>query len=332
VIATNITNQYDDGRLQPRDPEAVIAWDTVLAQLSTGLQAWLTVIGQGGAPLVRPVLAVLVDERLHVASSPRSRKARSLAAGTTATLATRTDGLDLVWTGRPSRVTDAVDLDRIAAAYRDRHGWDVARHGTALDAPYGAPCAGPPPYHAYRIDPETVHAFGTAEGLAERSTRWTLTPTAPASGRTDRASAVIAAPRDRVYAALLDPDALATWLPPEGMTGRVLELDPRPGGILRMELTYLDDTPGKSGGHRDVTESTFLELEPGVRVAQRVHFQSDDPSFAGPMTMTWSLRDHEEGTIVEIQADNVPNGISADDHATGLASSLGSLARHVAAR
>ena len=186
MIATNITNQYDDGRLQPRDAEAVIAWDTVLAHLSTGLQAWLTVVEPAGTPLVRPVLAVLVDERLHVASSPRSRKAGSLAAGTTATLATRTDGLDLVWTGLPTRVTDADDLDLIAATYRDRHAWDVVRRGTALEAPYGAPCAGSPPYHAYRIDPETVHAFGTVEGLAERSTRWTLTPTTPASASTDR--------------------------------------------------------------------------------------------------------------------------------------------------
>jgi hypothetical protein len=176
VIATNITDQYDDGRLQPKDPEAVIAWETVLSHLSSGLQAWLTVVEQDAIPLTRPVLAVLVDERLHVASSPRSRKARSLEIGTTASLATVTDGLDLVWTGRPTRVTDADDLERIAATYRARHGWDVARHGDALDAPYGAPCAGPPPYHAYRIDPETVHAFGTAEGWAERSTRWTLTP------------------------------------------------------------------------------------------------------------------------------------------------------------
>jgi hypothetical protein len=172
VIATNITHQYDRGRLQPRDPDTVIDWETVLEHLSTGLQAWLTVLSPDGTPIVRPVLAVLVDEKLHIASSPRSRKASGLQAGTTATLATRTEGIDLVWTGTPTRVTDADDLDRIAATYRERHGWDVVRDGGALDAPYGAPCAGPPPYHAYRIEPEIVHAFGTVEGLAERSTRW----------------------------------------------------------------------------------------------------------------------------------------------------------------
>jgi uncharacterized protein YndB with AHSA1/START domain len=329
VIATNITNQYDGGRLQPRDPDTVIAWETVLEHLSTGLQAWLTVISPDGRPIVRPVLAVLVTEKLHIASSPRSRKASGLEAGATATLATRTEGLDLVWTGTPVRVTDADDLDRIAATYRERHGWEVVREGIALDAPYGAPCAGPPPYHAYRIEPETVHAFGTVEGLAESSTRWDLTPDPAPRGRTDRAHAVIAAPRDQIYAALLDRDALAAWLPPAGMTGRVLEFDARPGGTFRMELTYLDDTPGKSGEHRDVTESTFVELEPDVRVIQRVHFQSDDPAFAGPMTMIWSLRDHPDGTLIEIRADDVPDGISADDHAAGLASTLDNLARHV---
>lgn len=205
MIATNITNQYDGGRLRPRDEGAVIAWETVLDHLSTGLHAWLTVVEPDGTPIVRPVLAVLVDERLHVASSPRSRKAAAVEAGATATLAVRTDGIDLVWTGAPTRVTDVDDLDRIAATYRQRHGWDVVRDGQALDAPYGAPCAGPPPYHAYRIDPETVHAFGTTEGLAESSTRWDMQPTLAPRGRTDRAHAVIAAPRDQVYAALVDP-------------------------------------------------------------------------------------------------------------------------------
>jgi hypothetical protein len=55
----------------------------------------------------------------------------------------------------------------------------------------------------------------------------------------------------------------------------------------------------------------------------------DGDEFDGPMTMTWSLRDHRDGTLIEIRADDVPHGISADDHAAGLASSLDSLARHI---
>jgi hypothetical protein len=39
--------------------------------------------------------------------------------------------------------------------------------------------------------------------------------------RTDSASRVIHAERERVFAALVDADALAAWLPPKGMSGPV---------------------------------------------------------------------------------------------------------------
>ncbi|MGH9177407.1 MAG: SRPBCC domain-containing protein, partial [Acidimicrobiales bacterium] len=48
--------------------------------------------------------------------------------------------------------------------------------------------------------------------------------------RTDRASRVIAAPPDRVYAAFVDPEALAAWLPPDGMSARIERFDLEPGG------------------------------------------------------------------------------------------------------
>lgn len=150
-------------------------------------------------------------------------------------------------------------------------------------------------------------------------------------GRTDRSSIVIPAARERIYAALLDPSALETWLPPDNMRGRVLEFDARPGGVFRMELTYLDGTRGKSAEHSDVTEVTFVELVPGERIVQRVVFDSEDPSFAGTMTMTWSLLETGDGTRVEIRADDVPPGISPEDHASGLAASLSNLASYLSA-
>ncbi len=142
---------------------------------------------------------------------------------------------------------------------------------------------------------------------------------------------MIPAAREQVYAALLDPVALETWLPPGNMVGRILAFDPRPGGIFRMELTYLDGSTGKSSEHSDVTEVTFVELLRNERVVQRVEFDSDDPSFAGTMTMTWSLREAGDGTTVEIRADDVPPGISPDDHANGMAASLNNLADFLAA-
>jgi len=139
---------------------------------------------------------------------------------------------------------------------------------------------------------------------------------------------VIAAPPERVYAALVDPDALRTWLPPDGISGRFDRFDARPGGSYRLILTYADasSSPGKATPDSDVVEARFVDIIPGVRVVQTVEFVSDDPSYAGTMTMTWEVTAVDSGTRVEIRADDVPDGISAEDHAAGLASSLANLA------
>jgi uncharacterized protein YndB with AHSA1/START domain len=151
--------------------------------------------------------------------------------------------------------------------------------------------------------------------------------------RTDSASRVVRAPPARVYAALVDEEALAAWLAPEGMTARFEWFDPRPGGSYRLVLTYTDtDTAtasGKSTPNSDIVEARYVALVPGVRVVQAVDFASDDLAFAGTMTMTWEVSAVDGGTRVQITADDVPDGISAEDHAQGLASSLAKLAGYV---
>jgi uncharacterized protein YndB with AHSA1/START domain len=151
--------------------------------------------------------------------------------------------------------------------------------------------------------------------------------------RTDVASRVIQASPEAVFAALVDPDALTAWLPPEGMRGRFERFDARPGGSYRLVLTYDDAStaPGKATADSDVVEARFIDVVPGVRVVQAVDFVSDDPAFAGTMTMTWEVASVEGGTRVEIRADDVPAAISAEDHAAGLASSLRNLAAYVGA-
>jgi uncharacterized protein YndB with AHSA1/START domain len=149
--------------------------------------------------------------------------------------------------------------------------------------------------------------------------------------RTDTASRVIAATPERVFAALVDRDALASWLPPHGMTGRFEQFDARPGGTYRMVLTYVDSSTeaGKATSDSDIVEARFVDIVPGERVVQAVDFVSDEPTLAGTMTMTWQLTALEHGTRVEIRADDVPVGISAKDHAAGLTSSLANLAAYV---
>jgi uncharacterized protein YndB with AHSA1/START domain len=149
--------------------------------------------------------------------------------------------------------------------------------------------------------------------------------------RTDRGSRVIAASPERVWAALVDPGALLAWLPPGGMTGRFERFDARPGGSYRMVLTYSDASgaPGKASADSDIVEARFIDIVPGERVVQAVDFVSDNPANAGTMTMTWQVTPVDAGTRVDIVAEDVPDGISADDHAAGLASSLTNLAAYL---
>ena len=149
--------------------------------------------------------------------------------------------------------------------------------------------------------------------------------------RTDSASRVIAAPPDRVYAALVDPEALAAWLAPDGMSARIERFDLRPGGSYRMVLTYADVSAsrGKASANSDIVEARFVEVVPGVRVVQAVDFVSDDPAYAGTMTMSWEVTAAEGGARVDITADDVPDDITAEDHSAGLACSLRNLADYL---
>jgi uncharacterized protein YndB with AHSA1/START domain len=150
--------------------------------------------------------------------------------------------------------------------------------------------------------------------------------------RVDRASRVVRAGPAQVFEALVDRQALEQWLPPAGMSGRFETFDLRPGGSYRLALSY-DDAGGrgKTTSDSDVSEVRFVEIRPNEQMVVAVDFASDDPSFAGTMTMTWELRPVGEATHVEIRAEHVPVGISAADHAVGMASSLDNLAAFVEA-
>ncbi|OAM80057.1 SRPBCC domain-containing protein [Devosia elaeis] len=148
--------------------------------------------------------------------------------------------------------------------------------------------------------------------------------------RIDQAHRLIEASPEAVYDAMTSAEALVAWLPPTGMSGQMLEFDARPGGHYKMMLRYEDAAiAGKSGDNADIAEMRYLDLVPGALVSQAVDFVSDDPLFSGTMVMNWLLESRPEGTLVTIRAENVPAGISAADHAEGLASSLENLARYV---
>src|SRR5262249_11363037 len=87
---------------------------------------------------------------------------RNIAADPRCVVSVATHPFDLVIEGTASRVTDAATLGTLAAAYNSE-GWPAQVEGDAFTAEFSAPSAGPPPWHVYRITPDTVFAFGTAE-------------------------------------------------------------------------------------------------------------------------------------------------------------------------
>lgn len=151
----------------------------------------------------------------------------------------------------------------------------------------------------------------------------------PPKTRIDTASRVILAPPSAIYQAFMDSASLVSWLPPEGMSARIDEFDPREGGAYQLTLTYEADPSyvGKTSDNTDVSRGMFLKLVPDTKIVTAGVFDSEDPAFAGEMTQTWYLEEVPEGTKVTIVSENVPPGIRKEDHDTGMNSSLENLAR-----
>jgi len=146
--------------------------------------------------------------------------------------------------------------------------------------------------------------------------------------RIDSATRVIKASQQTIYKACIDPEAWLAWLPPKGMIGQIYEFDARNGGTYRMSLTYVEAehaVHGKTTENTDVVQGRFLELVPDERIVQLVEFESNDPMFAGAMTMIWTFSAVPGGTEVSIICENVPEGIRQEDHIVGLKSSLENL-------
>ncbi len=148
--------------------------------------------------------------------------------------------------------------------------------------------------------------------------------------RTDVASRTVAASPERVFQAFVDQEALLQWLPPAGSTGELEHFDLRAGGSYRLRLRF-ESPIGKTTEDSDLVEVRIVEVVPGERLVQAADFDSDDPAFAGTMLMTWKVTPAPEGARVEIVAEDVPDGITAQDHADGLASSLDNLATYLEA-
>ncbi len=143
------------------------------------------------------------------------------------------------------------------------------------------------------------------------------------AANTVRLHRVFKATPERVYRAFLDADAMAKWLPPNGFTGKVHQLDARVGGGYRMSFTNF------TTGHSHAFGGEYLELVPNERIRYTGKF--DDPNLPGMMQTTVSLRTVFCGVEVNILQEGIPEVIPAEACYLGWQESLVLLAKLVEA-
>jgi uncharacterized protein YndB with AHSA1/START domain len=119
---------------------------------------------------------------------------------------------------------------------------------------------------------------------------------------------------ETLYKAFLDPDAMAKWLPPNGFTGKVHQLEARVGGSYKMSFTNF------STGHRHSFGGKYLELVANERIRHLDKF--DDPNLSGEMQVTITLKKVSTGTELNIVQEDVPDVIPPEDCYLGWQESL----------
>ena len=99
------------------------------------------------------------------------------------------------------------------------------------------------------------------------------------SDNTVRLHRVLRAKPEKVYRAFVDAEAMARWLPPNGFTCKVDQLDAQVGGKFRMSFRNFSTGNGHSFG------GTYLEL--GAGRAPALHRQVRRPR---TFRVRWSRR------------------------------------------
>jgi len=138
---------------------------------------------------------------------------------------------------------------------------------------------------------------------------------------TVRLHRVLRAAPAKVYRAFLNADAVAKWMPPNGFTCTVHQIEARAGGKFRMSFTNFTTEKSHSFG------GEYLEMIPGVLIRYTDKF--DDPNLPGVMQVAVSLKAVTCGTELSIVQEGIPEVIPVEMCYLGWQESLAALAKIV---
>ena len=128
---------------------------------------------------------------------------------------------------------------------------------------------------------------------------------------------------ERVYRAFIDADAMVKWLPPNGFTAKMHQMDARVGGTFKMSFTNFGNGQSHSFG------GEFLEMKPPELLRYTDRF--DDPNLPGVIEVTVTLKEVSCGTELHVVQAGVPEVIPAEACYMGWQESLTLLGKLVEA-
>jgi uncharacterized protein YndB with AHSA1/START domain len=141
------------------------------------------------------------------------------------------------------------------------------------------------------------------------------------SGNTIQGHRVLTSTPDKIWRAFTQADAFARWLPPNGFTGHVYEMDVKVGGNYRMSFTNF------TTGSELFFGGTYLELRPGECIAYTAQFE--DSNLPGVMTTRVTIKPVSVGVEIHFTQSGIPSMIPTEACYLGWQESLRNLARLV---
>lgn len=126
---------------------------------------------------------------------------------------------------------------------------------------------------------------------------------------------------EKIYRAFTESDAWTRWLPPNGFTARLHEMDAKVGGRYRMSFSNF------TTGHSHSFGGTWLELVPHSRIRYTAKF--DDANLPGEMRTSVTLKPVSCGTELSIEQSGIPEVIPVEACYLGWQESLAHLANLV---
>jgi uncharacterized protein YndB with AHSA1/START domain len=133
---------------------------------------------------------------------------------------------------------------------------------------------------------------------------------------------VLKAPRERVFAACVDPESLAAWWGPKDFTVPSVEIDPREGGRYRFTMQPPD-------GEAFHLRGEFREVEPPRLLVYTFEWEEPDPDDQETV-VTLSFLEDGDGTRLILDQGPFATEARYGLHETGWTETLERLERFLA--